>query len=691
MNAPSLGGEAGAVLVWLAFTLGTTMLIATFAIDVGNLFRHQRQLQTMADAAALAGATKLQPAACDSATVKSTADLYTGDPDAGALYNVPVEADDVSRQHLIADPCDPKTWAIKVELTEDDVDWLIPVTGLLAKDVQARAKVELQKIVAMENTVPLVVRDQKVHGVDMYLVDESSGAGSGDVIAGPVAMTGTPEGDDVRWSSAADPVAAQIGGQDVGVRFKVRYVDEDGPCPTNAASSSNYECFDAESDFGISHIHGYAAGTPVAAQAVPQLRRTLPAGPAPVQLTSANCFGGGIGCLVQITATVDWVDAVDAELVTAANSETVAAVNARVGAGGTPVALTYVKPVAAGVEYPLGKWVGTLAVPSLAGYNGIFLDWKQLKGAVGTSNAAKCDADDPCIGEFRGSQAAGVVAGGGGLSLAPGDYVHKFFVGAASRSGETVEAGLVSHTPATGTAGVGGNSVDSCATAACKYSFAAEIVLPADLKLGDREEIAVSGVGSNDQLLNCDPTQPGIDNVGEYVAGGCDRTFGIDADGECSTGEQLAEISTCVSNFTPNSSNQIERGMTGRIYNDGVVAPANFSPTVAQCSENPNLMAGGDLNGWMADLESPRIVAVVVSEDPGQGAGLIPVNRFAYFYVTGWGDNPCENHGGNEKNVESGHIAGRFIQYAPTNDGGVFGRGVCPEMGLDPCVAVMTE
>ena len=55
MARAQLGAEQGGVLVMTAVWLPVLLLFASFVIDIGNFFEHQRHLQTQVDAGALAG------------------------------------------------------------------------------------------------------------------------------------------------------------------------------------------------------------------------------------------------------------------------------------------------------------------------------------------------------------------------------------------------------------------------------------------------------------------------------------------------------------------------------------------------------------------------------------------------------------------------------------------------------------
>ncbi len=100
----------------------------------------------------------------------------------------------------------------------------------------------------------------------------------------------------------------------------------------------------------------------------------------------------------------------------------------------------------------------------------------------------------------------------------------------------------------------------------------------------------------------------------------------------------------------------------------------------------------------------PRIVPVMVVpygsfEDNGAGTGSdVPVQDFAYFYVTGWTgqgggfNNPCQGNGDDPvPNNDPGTIVGHFIKYIDALNTGGGGPNLCDFNAFGNCVSVLTR
>ncbi|GAI23673.1 unnamed protein product, partial [marine sediment metagenome] len=59
MKIKRFKSENGAVVVIVALSIVALMMVTALTIDVGSLYEERRHLQTVADAAALAGAQQL--------------------------------------------------------------------------------------------------------------------------------------------------------------------------------------------------------------------------------------------------------------------------------------------------------------------------------------------------------------------------------------------------------------------------------------------------------------------------------------------------------------------------------------------------------------------------------------------------------------------------------------------------------
>jgi hypothetical protein len=72
----------------------------------------------------------------------------------------------------------------------------------------------------------------------------------------------------------------------------------------------------------------------------------------------------------------------------------------------------------------------------------------------------------------------------------------------------------------------------------------------------------------------------------------------------------------------------------------------------------------------------------------GSGNDVVPVSKFATFYVTGWFSSPCV---GDDPVPDKGYIVGHFIKYVfALNNGGGSGE-LCDFNAFGSCIAVMVE
>ena len=77
MARGQLGAEQGGVLVMTAVWLPVILVFASFVVDIGNFFEHQRHLQTQVDAGALAGGDVYQ-FPCDNNAITNAVRSYSG-------------------------------------------------------------------------------------------------------------------------------------------------------------------------------------------------------------------------------------------------------------------------------------------------------------------------------------------------------------------------------------------------------------------------------------------------------------------------------------------------------------------------------------------------------------------------------------------------------------------------------------
>jgi uncharacterized membrane protein len=113
-----LASQEGGVLVLVAFALPVLILLASFAIDLGNWWVHKKALQNRADAAAFAGAGAFQ-FPCNLPGIVDEAEYYGGE---SALAATSVAADDLPNARLGGrSPSSATPYVASVEVDEEEV------------------------------------------------------------------------------------------------------------------------------------------------------------------------------------------------------------------------------------------------------------------------------------------------------------------------------------------------------------------------------------------------------------------------------------------------------------------------------------------------------------------------------------------------------------------------------------------
>jgi hypothetical protein len=190
-------------------------------------------------------------------------------------------------------------------------------------------------------------------------------------------------------------------------------------------------------------------------------------------------------------------------------------------------------------------------------------------------------------------------------------------------------------------------------------------------------------------VIDCDPGA-GSQGLEDAFAAGCGPAFGRRGDRACpqasAFGSGLSQPWTCALAYGGDAS-RATAGMTRRVYFGG--GALGGSGTI-DCSAHPD-----NWPNWQRDPGDPRIVAVLLAGRPVARAGtdVMPVHDFAYFYVRGWGGDPCaQSAGGADPDVPAGVIRGTFIKYVRRNDGGATGSGTpCDIESMGGCLPVMTR
>lgn len=147
--------ESGAIAIIVALLMVALLTVVALVIDLGGLYDHDRELQTAADAGALAGAQELVLSNGDQTAVatKTSEYVFTNtDTDSKPNANVDVNGDNVTVTTVIGDR------SVTVDLREDSVPFLFaPVIGKTKGSVVAHAKAEVKYVTEVANLFPVAL------------------------------------------------------------------------------------------------------------------------------------------------------------------------------------------------------------------------------------------------------------------------------------------------------------------------------------------------------------------------------------------------------------------------------------------------------------------------------------------------------------------------------------------------------
>lgn len=651
--------ERGAILVFFVIALPAIVLMASFVIDAANWWEHKRHLQMQADAAALAGASRVS-IPCDSTAVNDEVVKYSGI--GGSTYNAQIGGTPPERLHMlvnsktwplqetpvdetvvVGDPCEAAM--VDVKLTETDIPWffgLAPSMGVVgAKFVNAHARATIVRVDSLGGALPVGVPDVNPKRGKVQFVDEDTGAVLGEA---ELSRVGTFNGY-AKWEvPATSPISVTVG---QGVKnIGMRVIMSGGSSLT--CGDPLVDCYDAGSSGGLLYVRGWSdesAGAAPVAKSVGLRATTCP---------DAYFTYSATSCGTGLSADVDFGD-----------SDPVQALGAKVTAvvGNKSYSTTYTD----------GRWElpasDLVPVETQAGPVPIELHWEQTEGTRGGQTCGS-GGNNPCKGTFG--------------------MVQRPFAGSDLRSGplriaKIYESGLPLVDQSLRQCNAGEDA------SLCTYSLTAEIGLLGALQDAQTVDAPVVGLrvtgGSQNQSLDCDPSAPQLKTE---LANGCQETYTVNQGTACPTQVNTLWGSPqpwpCVAVQTGGAVGQVSAGMNMRVLG----------------SEKPTACTAP--NRWAQDYPTfdpadPRIVQVFLTpygSFSGSGNTTVPVTNFATFYVTGWiGNggfkNPCEGAGDEiDGPGEAGYIYGRFIKYIQTLASGG-GNVRCDFESFGACTAVLTD
>jgi hypothetical protein len=650
--------ERGGVAVTVALVIPVVLLVMSFTVDAANWWVHKRHLQTQADAAALAGAARVQKG-CSQAAVLNEATLYgtTKNPEVGVSPQLELNSATYHGQSSpidgtveTGDPC--AVMSVDVKMTEHDVPGLFQKL-LLADNVNAHARVDIKQIDSSKGALPLAFKNTRFTHVAYQFVDETV---SPPAPVGSVHPVLDGEGDGTWEEAAASAATLTVDRRRIGVRVGASNSGPIGMASDGRmACGGDVHCYDAGAGgtggtSGLSFLRGYTTDA-IGSQKPPRVRDAyLDSGLSTCAPDPYFADVSGAECRVALKAVVDWnSDVHDADIAGKSPAASITANGQKLYRVGTT-----------GNVYETGTWQGNTFTPGATIVVGqgatvpvtISMSWEQqLAGTKvdvgGATLQCKGNNSNPCKGDFEG-----------------GDAIQRVFPASDDRSGP-ITAVDVYEQPATGLAFLPPHSFRMCESgfSACGHRLTVKVRFQ---DLTSTVMLRANGTGSQNQSVDCGPS------LKVTLAQGCTTRYDVAQPGETCEVDP-AEPFHCVQPATGGKVGQIDslndyflKGSSSCTVGDGGPPAWNNWPNLTQ----------GD----------PRLVKVfVTSFDSFQDSGHndhYEVLGFAYMYVTGWqaqkndNNNPCADVTGPHADeptpdpaFQKASIWGHFVSWAGPNSG----------------------
>uniref|UniRef100_UPI00356466FA hypothetical protein n=1 Tax=Paraconexibacter sp. TaxID=2949640 RepID=UPI00356466FA len=313
-------------------------------------------------------------------------------------------------------------------------------------------------------------------------------------------------------------------------------------------------------------------------------------------------------------------------------------------AGGTDFALTY--------DSGTQTWVSTAgaSIPAGVGPRDVTLKWEVRSGTAGGLTCSN-GGSNPCKGSFGVLQRvmSAQVARSGPIQLAGLDTT------TATNANSFPQGSTQSLIVRIGVGGSLGNAA----------SVSDPIVT-----------LRVTGGGSQNQTVDCDPNQS---NIRDEIANGCTalykKNLGTTCPASVSTLWASAQPWDCIAIQTGAATGQVRQGLQDRLQG-GSTSCVNAN----KWSQFPNLAPS-----------DPRLVPLLLTPFntfQGSGSSTVPVTGLGTFYITGYDGSPCSG----DDAAGGGNIVGHFVKYVNGfADDTTTGTDPCVFGAFDPCYAQMTE
>jgi Putative Flp pilus-assembly TadE/G-like len=646
--------QRGAMAITVALLFPALLGFGVIAVDIGNWYVHKRELQTQADAAALAGAANFNYP-CNDTQIQNAAKSYAG-KDHNVFGNVRPEAPQINQpnfsgqskpgdSNLTGSPCNDR--AVDVKMTEKNVSSIFD-NLFTAPFINAQARVSIFQQTTADGAEALAVADSAPVAAKAYFVNENN---NNAIIAsvplsdlGPNAqgqeVWGNPSGLAVAMNKTNGSTA------NIGVVIALSGNKNDTTC-----GDPYVQCFDQGSSTGPSllHIQGWSAGgTP--SLTAPLARSVALSTPAGSTCSDAYYSNTTTTCAETISAWVDY-----------GSTNTQGVTVKPVVAGSTESALTPGTTNGTAVQ-----WTGTISLKQ-AGANQINLLVTCAKG-----NGAACGkstSTSATISNVQRPYAAGAASG-----PISGAWISE--VGGASQDANSFEV------------------CESQNATGCTHNLAVTIDVAASLQNSQHFTDATYPIRigtSQGNVVGCGANpSPSASQYRQNLGQGCTGPFAVNTSDQTCTTAGTSPYD-CVKLVSGVKNGPFQQGLSDRIVNSPPTGDHYY------CKNNWTDNNNGGVPTIPAD--DSRLITVFVmpygstdaSGNPLLGSGYVPIKTFATFYVTGFAGDPCSSDDPAPSNAGNAWLVGHFIKYVePVNNEGGSGN-LCDPKSLGPCVAVMTK
>jgi Flp pilus assembly protein TadG len=632
-HAVRLRDERGSILVISAVLIPVFLLMCALVVDGGNWFTHKRQLQTRADAGALAAGVEylsqlrncVASPTTTGAAIAEVAKQYAGDPTAaGAKYNEQIakqsnltvtingsDGKNPCEKHALDSISAADSYWTNVKVRETNLGTLFGAVGLDLPAVAAQARVEVKQLIGVErNGLPFVNETgDQVDCAWAQFVDVDTGDPDDVTLVGgtpnPVPLTRDPSVPG-RWT-------ASVGGidftskDDIAVRYWLG-TKKAGSCSYDPTGSNELTAVTPslpnDSPAYADYINVFNNDSPKNNEAplihIFDLRAGSCGGPGYIYSVSID---PNTTCTLNFRVQVDSGGNPSPSKVTVSSSTTPSIKADATGPGGTGVqdfygTLTF-KPnaVKAGSSYVQDY--------TQVGLHRLSVSWTQTSGKVGGKT---CSSGSPCTGTFE-SGATGCKKG------CDETLLHATYVADPLHSAPIESAELTNGagTPIQNSYPADGPNLGAFTVVLNTYGI--------DQQRTFILRDSVQNTGNRSHAVDCGQGN-GESGLGDAIENGCPDRVGVNTRNDvCTPQPAPAGYRDCVSTV-PGNKTAVNKSYDGRF----------------DCT--PNNWVDGSSPGNLNEAD-PRFAYIFLTSwgrivNAKSNGTDLPIRAFLRVYVTGW-------------------------------------------------------